>query len=146
MKICIRPQNINIPLTLNGYTDITNMVMLQSDDTVANGEADEIVVFHMLNTYQVQELPQVIMVLMSKLKIGGTLILYYNDVVETCRLLLLNVMDIPTFNQIVFSQGQYKSMIGINDIKGIISNMPNMQIEKIQLQNVECCIEIKRIA
>jgi hypothetical protein len=125
---------IEFSLTHNreDYIWINNLNTL--DIICSDGEATEIIVDDILCAFTQQEQYRVVAKLVSKLKSGGNIVIYFTDIEIACRDLTLGSIDLDTFTQAVIQSTPIKSFLETDSIKQILSSL-NVVITKCQFKN-----------
>ena len=99
MKLYFSKESITDP-TYTHIRDI-NLIDILSDDL----EAEEILIENFLNQFTYNMFGQVLGKIMSKLRLGGEIIVCEHDIEFLCNKLSTGKIDQQEFNEIVFSGG-----------------------------------------
>lgn len=122
-------------------TVITDISLL--DIMVDDNECKHIVVDSFLSGFTINEIPVVLDKILKKLRINGTIIITDIDIEIISNALLLSTIDIETFNQIIFSGSNVKSLLTIELVKNLLwAN--EIKVSRSYIENNFFVLEAKR--
>jgi hypothetical protein len=106
---------------MNGYVHISNSKML--DLLVEDSQVTEIIIDDTLSSVEFNELPNLFSLLCSKLRIGGSLVVYYTDFSLICPQYENGDLSIEEINELfagkscILNEDVVSSLISQNNIK-----------------------------
>jgi len=109
------------------YIWINNLATL--DIVCSDGEATEIIIDDILSTYSLKEVPSVLSKLISKLKRGGTIVLYFVDIEIMAKMLTLGSINFEMFNDALTGIQPIKTFLETDFVVDIL-NKNNVRITK----------------
>lgn len=109
------------------YIWINNLATL--DIVCSDGEATEIIIDDILSTYSLKEVPLVLSKLISKLKRGGTIVLYFVDIEIMAKMLTLGSINFEMFNDTLTGIQPIKTFLETDFVVDIL-NKNNVKITK----------------
>ena len=142
---------------LNGYINITptkNEEHLDAsigslnnvDWIVDNGELEEIIADKVLEYFPYSETATIISNWVSKLKVGGTIVIGIIDTYELTRMLSLRSMDLSTYNNIANGAGPdyKKASLSTQDIIDKVTYPHSLKLIEHTLKGVDSTLTFRR--
>lgn len=117
------------PITDLTYTHIRdiNLIDILADDL----EAEEILIENFLNQFTYNMFGQVLNKIVSKLRLGGEIIVCEYDIEFLCHKLSIGKIDTKEFNEIVFSGGPANCLFKMDTVIDLLQQGGLRIVEKV---------------